>query len=466
MQPTTLFDKLWSRHAVLEHPVAGTLLYIDRHLAHEGSRNAFSLLRRRGLKVRRPDLTTAIVDHYAPTTSRDLAHVEVASRRQIIADLATNAEEAGISLLDLAHPSQGIVHVIGPELGLTRPGMSIVCGDSHTATHGAMGALAFGIGASQVAHTLATQTLWQKKPKQMRITVKGRLRPNVTAKDMTLAVVARLGAAGGTGYAIEYAGPAVEALSVEGRLTLCNMTIEAGARFGLIAPDQTTFDYLRERAYDGDEASWQAQVGDWSTLRSDEDAAFDKEVEMDAASLKPMITWGTSPEDGIGVDGVIPDPATINDAARRNSKIAALEYMGLAAGTAIEDIRFDRVFIGSCTNGRIEDLRAAAATIAGRKAVIPAMVVPGSMAVKAQAEREGLDRIFTEAGFEWRLSGCSMCAGMNGDLGRTGERCASTSNRNFVGRQGAGVRTHLMNPAMAAAIAITGHPVDISEVRP
>jgi 3-isopropylmalate/(R)-2-methylmalate dehydratase large subunit len=466
MQPTTLFDKLWSRHAVLEHPVAGTLLYIDRHLAHEGSRNAFSLLRRRGLKVRRPDLTTAIVDHYAPTTSRDVAHVEVASRRQIIADLATNAGEAGISLLDLAHPSQGIVHVIGPELGLTRPGMSIVCGDSHTATHGAMGALAFGIGASQVAHTLATQTLWQKKPKQMRITVKGRLRPNVTAKDMTLAVVARLGAAGGTGYAIEYAGPAVEALSIEGRLTLCNMTIEAGARFGLIAPDQTTFDYLRERAHDGDEARWQAQVDDWSALHSDEVAVFDKEVEMDAASLKPMITWGTSPEDGIGVDGVIPDPAMINDAARRNSKIAALDYMGLAAGTAIEDIRFDRVFIGSCTNGRIEDLRAAAATIAGRKAVIPAMVVPGSMAVKAQAEREGLDRIFLEAGFEWRLSGCSMCAGMNGDLGRAGERCASTSNRNFVGRQGAGVRTHLMNPAMAATIAITGHPVDISEAQP
>ncbi|MGI6853525.1 3-isopropylmalate dehydratase large subunit [Mesorhizobium sp. 1B3] len=463
MQPTTLFDKLWSRHTVMEHPVAGTLLYIDRHLAHEGSRNAFSLLRRRELKVRRPDLTTAIVDHYASTTSRDIAQVDVASRRQIIADLATNAEEAGIRLLDLAHPSQGIVHVIGPELGLTRPGMTIVCGDSHTATHGAMGALAFGIGASQVAHALATQTLWQKKPKQMRIAIKGRLRPHVTAKDLTLAVVARLGAGGGTGYAIEYAGPAVEALSVEGRLTLCNMTIEAGARFGLIAPDQTTFDYLRDHAFDGDEVKWQAQVTDWRTLGSDEGAVFEKEIEMDAASLKPIITWGTSPEDGISVDGVIPDPAAIEDTSRRNSKIAALEYMGLTPGTAIVNIRFDRVFIGSCTNGRIEDLRAAAQAIAGRKAVIPAMVVPGSMAVKAQAEREGLDRIFRDAGFEWRLSGCSMCAGMNGDVGRSGERCASTSNRNFVGRQGAGVRTHLMNPAMAATIAVTGHPVDISE---
>lgn len=465
MHSTTLFEKLWSRHAVKEHPVAGTLLYIDRHLAHEGSRNAFSLLRRRGLKVRRPDLTTAIVDHYAPTTSRDIAQIDVASRRQIIHDLATNAEEAGIHLLDLAHPSQGIVHVIGPELGLTRPGMTIVCGDSHTATHGAMGALAFGIGASQVAHTLATQTLWQKKPKQMRIIVNGQLRPHVTAKDLTLAVVARLGAGGGTGYAIEYAGPAVEALSLEGRLTLCNMTIEAGARFGLIAPDQTTFDYLRDRAFDGDEETWQAQLNDWRTLRSDADAVFDIEIEIDAASLKPIITWGTSPEDGVGVDGVIPDPATIDDVSRRNSKIAALAYMGLTPGTAIEDIRFDRVFIGSCTNGRIEDLRAAAQAIGGRKAVIPAMVVPGSMAVKAQAEREGLDRIFLDAGFEWRLSGCSMCAGMNGDLGRPGERCASTSNRNFVGRQGAGVRTHLMNPAMAATIAVTGYPVDISETQ-
>jgi len=466
MQPTTLFDKLWSRHSVIEHPLAGTLLYIDRHLAHEGSRNAFSLLRRRGLKVRRPDLTTAIVDHYAPTTSRDIEKVDVASRRQIIADLATNARQAGINLLDLAHPSQGIVHVIGPELGLTRPGMTLVCGDSHTATHGAMGALAFGIGASQVAHALATQTLWQKKPKQMRVVVTGRLRPHVTAKDLTLTIVARLGAGGGTGYAIEYTGPAVEDLSIEGRLTLCNMTIEAGARFGLIAPDQTTFDYLRGRAFDGDETAWRAQVDDWRTLRSDEGAVFDREIEIDGASLKPVITWGTSPEDGVSIEGVVPDPAVIEDDSRRASKIAALDYMGLTPGMAVEDIPFDRVFIGSCTNGRIEDLRAAANAIKGRKAVIPTMVVPGSMAVKAQAEREGLDRVFLEAGFEWRLSGCSMCAGMNGDVGRSGERCASTSNRNFVGRQGAGVRTHLMSPAMAAAVAVNGHPVDISEIRP
>ncbi|WP_274628914.1 3-isopropylmalate dehydratase large subunit [Arvimicrobium flavum] len=461
--PTTLFDKLWSRHAVMEHPLAGTLLFIDRHLLHEGSRNAFSQLRRRGLQVRRPDLSTAVVDHYAPTTSRDVEQIDVASRRQVIADLASNAGAAGVEILDLAHPSQGIVHVIGPELGLTRPGMTIVCGDSHTATHGAMGALAFGIGASQVAHVLATQTLWQKKPKQMRIVVRGSLRPHVTAKDLILAIIARVGAAGGTGYAIEYAGPAVEALSLEGRLTLCNMTIEAGARFGLVAPDQVTFDYLRERAFDADDAGWQARLDEWRELRTETGAAFDSEIEMDATSLKPMITWGTSPEDGVSVDGVVPDPASIQEVSRRNGKMAALDYMGLMPGTAIEDIRFDRVFIGSCTNGRIEDLRAAARAIGGRKAVIPAMVVPGSMAVRAQAEREGLDTIFLEAGFEWRMSGCSMCAGMNGDLGRAGERCASTSNRNFVGRQGAGVRTHLMNPAMAATIAVTGHPVDISE---
>lgn len=463
MQATTLFDKLWSRHAVMEHPLAGTLLFIDRHLLHEGSRNAFSLLRRRGLKVRRPELATAITDHYAPTTSRDLARVEVASRRQIIADLSANAREAGIDLLDLSHPSQGIVHVIGPELGLTRPGMSIVCGDSHTATHGAIGALAFGIGASQVAHVLATQALWQKKPRQMRVVVKGRLKPCVTAKDLTLAVIARLGAAGGTGHAIEYAGPAIEALSVEGRLTLCNMTIEAGARFGLVAPDQLTFDYLRDRIFDGDEAGWQAQLDEWKALRTGDTAVFDREVEIDAASLKPMITWGTSAEDGVSVGGVIPDPASIAEMSRRKSKIAALDYMGLEPGTPVTDIRFDRVFIGSCTNGRIEDLRAAAGAVGGRKVVMPSIVVPGSMRVKAQAEREGLHRIFLEAGFEWRLSGCSMCSGMNGDLGRPGERCASTSNRNFVGRQGAGVRTHLVSPAMAATIAVTGHPVDISE---
>lgn len=454
----TLFDKLWKNHVVMEHPLAGTLLYIDRHYLTEGSRNGFSFLQRKGLQVRRPDLSTAVADHYVPSTSRDIHKVEVKSRRDMIADLSNNAAASGIEVFGLDHPDQGIVHVMGPEKGLSLPGLSIICGDSHTASHGAMGALAFGVGASQVAHALATQTIWQKKPKQMRILVDGVLPPDVTAKDLILHIIALIGASGGTGYAVEYAGSAVEALSVEGRLTLCNMTIEAGARFGLVAPDALTFDYIRRRRPDISEARWQQALGAWRVLHTDASAVFDREVHIDAAHLQPMITWGTSPEDAIPVGGLVPELSVFADPALRGSKQEALAYMGLQSGERIGSVRFDRVFIGSCTNSRLEDLRLAASTIRGRKTVLPAIVVPGSMSVKRAAEAEGLDAIFRDAGFEWRLPGCSMCVGMNGDLAQPGERCASTSNRNFVGRQGARVRTHLVNPALAVEIAVNGHP--------
>ncbi|QCI69123.1 3-isopropylmalate dehydratase large subunit [Phreatobacter stygius] len=460
--PRSLFDKLWARHSVMEHPIAGTLLYIDRHLLHEGSRNGFALLKRKGLPVRRPDLTTATADHYAPTDNRSVETIDVRSRREIISDLSANTSAAGIKLFDLAHPRQGIVHVIGPELGLSLPGLTVICGDSHTATHGALGALAFGVGASQVAHALATQTLWQKKPKQMRIHLTGQLRPRVAAKDLILAIIARIGAAGGTGFAIEYCGAAVEALSIEGRLTLCNMTIEAGAKFGLVAPDEKTFDYVKGRPFSPTGDQWHQAVASWRALASENDARFDQEIEIDAGTVEPMVTWGTSPEDSVSVNGCVPDPTAIADPSRRASKQEALDYMGLSAGMPMADIRFDRVFIGSCTNGRIEDLRAAAEVLRGRRAVLPALVVPGSMAVREVAESEGLDRVFKDAGLEWRMSGCSMCVGMNGDLAKAGERCAATSNRNFVGRQGASVRTHLMSPAMAAVVALHGHAVDVT----
>ncbi len=459
---STLFDKLWARHTVMEHPVAGTLLYIDRHLLHEGSRNAFSLLKTRNMRVRRPDLTFAIVDHYAPTVTRDVAAIKVDARRTIISDLVANAAASKITIFKLEDPQQGIVHVIGPELGLSLPGQTIICGDSHTATHGALGALAFGVGASQVAHALATQTLWQKKPRQMRICVNGHLRDGVTAKDLILAIIGKVGTKGATGFAVEYHGSAITSLSMEGRLTLCNMTIEAGARFGLIAPDDTTFSYVKGRQFAPKLDEWSAALANWRNLQTGSDATFDKEVSLDADEVEPMLTWGTSPEDVISVNGSIPDPETFDQAATRRSKAEALHYMGLEPGMAMRDIRFDRVFIGSCTNSRIEDLRAAAAIARGRQAVIPAMVVPGSMSVKAMAEAEGLDRVFLDAGFEWRMAGCSMCVAMNGDEVGAGERCASTSNRNFMGRQGVGARTHLMSPAMAAAIAVHGHPVDVS----
>jgi 3-isopropylmalate/(R)-2-methylmalate dehydratase large subunit len=456
--PRSLFDKIWTKHDVMSRADAGTLLYIDRHLIHEGSRRGFDILREKGLPVRRPDLTFATADHYVPTRSRVTGD---AANRIVIDALHDNTKTAGVRLFDIGHRQQGIVHVIGPELGITLPGTTVVCGDSHTATHGALGALAFGIGASEVAHVLATQTLWQHKPKAMRITINGGLRPETSAKDLILAIIARIGTSGASGYVIEYAGPVVESLSIEQRLTLCNMSIEAGAKFGLIAPDDTTIEYLAGRPFAPTGGDWDRSVATWRTLVSDPGAKFDREIAIDASDLRPMITWGTSPEDAVQVDGRVPDPDHI-DAKARDRARTALDYMGLSPGMRITDIAFDRVFIGSCTNGRISDLREAARVIDGRKAILPALVVPGSTEVKAQAEAEGLDRIFKDAGFEWRHSGCSMCVGMNGDLGAAGERCASTSNRNFVGRQGVGVRTHLMSPAMAAAIAINGKPVDVS----
>jgi 3-isopropylmalate/(R)-2-methylmalate dehydratase large subunit len=458
----SLFDKVWEPHVVARRGDGEVLLYIDRQILHEGSGGSFPVLAQRGLKVRRPDRTFAMADHFVPTTSRDEADASP-ERRRSIAALRANAAREGFSLFDLGDPRQGIVHVVGPEQGLSQPGMTIVCGDSHTATHGAMGALAFGIGTTEVAHVLATQTLWQAKPRQMRITVDGQLGPGVFAKDLILAVIAQIGAAGASGHAVEYAGEAIRALSMEGRLTVCNMSIEAGARCGMIAPDDTTFAYLAGRPHAPAGADWDAALGRWRSLFTDPDAVFDKEIRLDAGGMAPMATWGVSPEDALAIDGRIPDPAD-TDPVRRAAIERALDYMGLTAGAPIAGTRFDRVFIGSCTNGRIEDLRAAAAIVRGRKAQIPAMISPGSTAVRAQAQVEGLDRIFAEAGFEWRHAGCSMCVGMNGDVVEAGQRCASTTNRNFIGRQGKGARTHLMSPAMAAAVAVIGVLTDVREL--
>jgi 3-isopropylmalate/(R)-2-methylmalate dehydratase large subunit len=462
--PRTLFDKIWASHAILARPDGATLLHIDRHFVHDGSGNAFRLLKEKGLAVRRPDRTFATPDHYVSTLSHDLAAINAPHRRGVIEDLETNAKAAGMTLFGLADRRQGIVHVIGPEQGLSQPGMVMVCGDSHTATHGALGALAFGIGASEVGHVLATQTLWQTKPKNMRITVDGQLGPGVHAKDVILAVIARIGAAGGVGHVIEYAGSTIRGLGIEGRLTICNMSIEAGARAGMVGPDDTTFAYLHGRPFAPKGADWDKAVAYWRTLPSDADAAFDRDVHLDAAEIAPMVTWGTSPEAAASIAERVPDPAGVPDTARREGMERALAYMGLRPGTPLSDIAIDRAFIGSCTNSRIEDLRVAAKVADGRRAVVPAMVVPGSGLVKAQAEAEGLDTIFRRAGFEWREAGCSMCVGMNGDLVASGERCASTSNRNFVGRQGKGARTHLMSPAMAAAAAVTGRLTDVRQL--
>ncbi|MFL4983641.1 MAG: 3-isopropylmalate dehydratase large subunit [Xanthobacteraceae bacterium] len=460
---TTLLDKIWAAHAILVRPDGATLLSIDRHLVHDGSSNAFRALKERGLGVRRPDRTFATPDHYVPTLRRDLTASEP-HRRGMIEDLDAHAAASNVTLFGLSDRRQGIVHVVGPEQALSQPGMIIVCGDSHTATHGAVGALAFGIGASEVAHVLATQTLWQKKPKNMRITIDGTLAPGVHAKDVILAIIATISAAGATGHAIEYAGSTIRALSIEGRLTICNMSIEAGARAGMVAPDETTFAYLKGRPYAPEGADWDKAMAHWTSLTSDADAQFDREVRLDAAEIAPMVTWGTSPETAAPITARIPDPASASDAARRDMMQRALAYMDLKPGTPLADIAIDRVFVGSCTNSRIEDLRAAAGVADGRRTVIPAMIVPGSGLVKAQAEAEGLDVIFKRAGFEWREAGCSMCVGMNGDLVAAGERCASTSNRNFVGRQGKGARTHLVSPAMAVAAAVTGKLTDVRQL--
>jgi 3-isopropylmalate/(R)-2-methylmalate dehydratase large subunit len=453
----TLIQKLWERHLVRETPGEPDLLFVDLHLIHEVTTpQAFESLRLAGRRVRRPDLTLATVDHNNPTVG-GIEEADQVSRRQMEA-LAANCEWAGIRLYGLGHRRRGIVHVIGPELGLTQPGMLIVCGDSHTSTHGAFGALAFGIGSSEVEHVLATQCLAQARPRQMAVNIDGSLPPGVTAKDVALGVIARLGVAGGAGHLVEYRGDTVRSLSMEGRMTLCNMSIEWGARAGLVAPDETAFRYLEGRPHAPKGADWEAALADWRSLATDDGAGFDAEVAIDARELEPYVTWGTNPGQAVPVTGRVPDP-------RSETDVRALRYMDLRAGTAIEDISLDRVFIGSCTNSRLEDLRAAAQVVRGRRVHprVRALVVPGSTPVKLAAEAEGLDRVFTEAGFEWREAGCSMCLGMNPDILQPGERCASTSNRNFEGRQGAGGRTHLVSPPMAAAAAIAGHLVDVRQ---
>ena len=464
MAGKTLYDKVWDAHVVDEDDGGTVLLYIDRHLVHEvTSPQAFEGLQLAGRKPWRTDSMLAVADHNVPTTARDEGIADPVSRLQI-ETLDSNCETYAITEFKMNDRRQGIVHVIGPEQGATLPGMTVVCGDSHTSTHGAFGALAFGIGTSEVEHVMATQTLVQKKSKSMLISVDGEVGPGVTAKDIVLAIIGEIGTAGGNGYTIEFGGDAIRALSMEGRMTVCNMSIEAGARAGMIGVDDTTIEYIKGRPFAPSDAEWDAAVTAWRALRSDDDARFDKVVHIDAATIEPQVTWGTSPEMVTGVGGHVPDPATVNDEQKAGGMHRALEYMDLQPKTPITDIKLDRVFIGSCTNSRIEDLRAAASVIKERKvadSIKQALVVPGSGLVKEQAESEGLDKIFIDAGFEWREPGCSMCLAMNADKLGNGERCASTSNRNFEGRQGQGGRTHLVSPAMAAAAALAGHFVDV-----
>ncbi len=465
--PRTLYDKIWEDHLVDEQPDGTCLIYVDRHLVHEvTSPQAFEGLRLSGRKVRAPDKTLCVVDHNVPTTDRKAPNPDPESAAQI-AYLAENAKLFGLEYFDEFDKRQGIVHIIGPEQGFTLPGTTLVCGDSHTATHGAFGALAYGIGTSEVEHVLATQTLILTKSKNMRAVVDGKLPPGVTAKDIILAIIGEIGTAGGTGHAIEYAGDAIRSLSMEGRMTVCNMSVEAGARAGFIAPDERAFAYLKDRPRSPKGKLWDEAMRYWETLRSDEGAHFDREIRLDAAKLPPLVTWGTSPEQVVSVTGRVPRPQDIADENKRRAAVTSLDYMGLKGGEKITDIALDRVFIGSCTNARIEDLRAVARVVDGKsvKQSVKAMIVPGSGLVKEQAEAEGLDKIFLKAGFEWREPGCSMCLAMNPDKLSPGERCASTSNRNFEGRQGYKGRTHLVSPAMAAAAAIAGHFVDVREWR-
>ena len=465
-QPQTLFDKIWQSHLVEAQDDGITLLYIDRHLLHEVlSPQAFEGLRLAGRKVRRPDATLAVADHNVPTTDRRLGIADPESRLQV-ETLSINCDDFGVPIFDMLDPRQGIVHVIGPEQGFTLPGTTVVCCDSHTATHGAFGALAFGIGTSEGEHVLATQTLRTSQPKNMRVLVDDPLPPGCTGKDLILAIIGQLGTAGGTGYIIEYAGRAFRDLSMEGRMTVSNMTIEAGARAGLMEPDEKTFAYLKGRPMAPQGAQWETAVAYWKTLKSDAGAVYDHEVRIDAANIAPQVTWGTSPEDVVPITGVVPDPKDVSTEAKRTAMRRALDYMGLVPGTKMTDIPVDNVFIGSCTNSRIEDLRAAADIVRGKTVAsqVEAMVSPGSSLIKQQAEAEGLDKIFIEAGFQWRESGCSMCLGMNPDRVAPGKRCASTSNRNFEGRQGRDARTHLVSPAMAAAAAIMGRLTDVREL--
>jgi 3-isopropylmalate/(R)-2-methylmalate dehydratase large subunit len=464
-KPRTLFEKIWDSHVVDRQDDGTCVIYVDRHLVHEvTSPQAFEGLRMTGRTVRRPDATVAVADHNTSTLPASAGGVDEESRIQI-ETLEKNVADFHVPYFGMDDPRRGIVHVIGPEQGLTLPGMTIVCGDSHTSTHGAFGALAFGIGTSEVEHVLATQTLIQKPAKNMRVAVEGSLPIGVTAKDVILAIIGRLGTAGGTGYVVEYAGRAIRELTMEGRMTVCNMSIEAGARAGLIAPDETTFKYLEGRPYAPKGGAWDLALGQWRRLPSDKNAAFDSQLDLIAADIPPMVTWGTSPQDALPITDVVPDPANAPDENRREAWARSLAYMGLTPGTRLVDVPIDRVFIGSCTNGRIEDLRAAAEIARGRKvaAGVSAMVVPGSGLVKAEAEKEGLDKIFLEAGFEWRIQGCSMCLAMNADRLEPGQRCASTSNRNFEGRQGRGGRTHLVSPAMAVAAAIRGTLADVRD---
>ncbi len=461
----TLAEKVWESHVVHRAPGEADLLYVDLHLVHEvTSPQAFAGLRQSGRPVRRPDLTLATMDHNIPTIGTDMTDPIAA---QQVEALARNCAEFGIRLYPTGDARQGIVHVIGPQLGLTQPGMVIVCGDSHTSTHGAFGAIAFGIGTSDVEHVLATQTIARGRPKTMAITIEGEAPGDVSAKDLILGIIATIGTSGGVGHIVEYRGEAIRALSMEGRMTVCNMSIEAGARAGLIAPDDVTFEFLAGRSHAAAGAAWERALDRWRALPSDADAHYDAEVRIDAGALRPYVTWGTNPAQAVPIDGSVPDPERSPDGAGRESARRALKYMDLRAGTPIRDITVDVVFLGSCTNGRIEDLRAAAAVLRGRRvrAGLRALAVPGSMAVRAQAEAEGLDRVFREAGFEWRMAGCSMCLGMNDDVAGPGVRVASTSNRNFEGRQGPGARTHLVSPAVAAATAIAGHLADPADVR-
>jgi 3-isopropylmalate/(R)-2-methylmalate dehydratase large subunit len=459
-EPQTIIDKLWSTHEIACREDGAALLWVDRHFVHEGSFHAFQQMQARSGRLAEPQLTFAVADHYVPTRDREapIADPQIAA---MVRTLAANAAANNVALFGLGDPRQGIVHVVGPEQGLTLPGLLIVCGDSHTSTHGAFGAYAFGIGASEVAHVLMTQTLWQKKPKRMRISIGGALHPGIAAKDIALAVIAGIGADGAQGHAVEFAGSAVAALSMEGRMTLCNMAIEAGARCGIVAPDAKTFAHVKGRPFAPSGPTFEQAVAAWSELASDREAAFDREAALDAAAIAPIVTWGTSPDDALPIDASVPDPADERDPQRAQYVRDALDYMGLTPGKKLTEIAVDRVFIGSCTNARIEDLRAAAAVLAGRSSKVPGLVSPGSSAVKQRAEQEGLDRIFRTAGLEWAESGCSMCVGINGDRVAPGERCASTTNRNFRGRQGPGARTHLMSPAMVAAAAVSGHLADV-----
>jgi 3-isopropylmalate/(R)-2-methylmalate dehydratase large subunit len=465
MAARTLFEKIWARHVVAEEE-GETLLYVDRAYIHEGSSHAFAALDAKGRRVARPRQVFAFNDHYVPTTGREkgVDGIAVPEIRNMVLKLQENAARHGVTLFGIDDPRQGILHIVPPELGITQPGLVIVGADSHTSTHGAFGSLAFGAGASEVAHVMATQRLWQRKPRSLRITVDGRTGFGVAPKDVILAIIAKIGVSGGAGHVIEYAGSTMRAMSMEGRMTVCNMSIEAGARAGMVAPDDATSSYLEGRPYAPRGAQWERALDLWRSLSSDAGAAFDGEVAMDAAAIAPMVTWGTNPEQVLAVTGKVPDPRDTRDEMLRAEYAAALDYMDLKPGTPLQDIRIDRVFVGSCTNSRIEDIRAAAEVARHGKAVIPAWIVPGSRTVRAQAEKEGLDRVFIEAGFEWREPGCSLCTALNGDQLKPGERCASTSNRNFRGRQGTGGRTHLVSPAMAAAAALKGRIADVREI--